>query len=85
LADDRFLNKRHLARSLRFFNTAPAAFVPVFTARNLRSSYCFYSWSRVMGIGLDMTFVGGMAALWGLLALLVWGFEKLEKPQGGRP
>lgn len=38
-----------------------------------------------MGIGLDMTFVGGMAALWGLLALLVWGFEKLEKPQGGRP
>lgn len=35
-------------------------------------------------MGADLVFVGGIAALWGLLALMVWGFQKLEKPQGGR-
>jgi hypothetical protein len=33
---------------------------------------------------MDIAYVGGIAALWGLLALMVWGFKKLEKPEGGR-
>lgn len=33
---------------------------------------------------MDIPFVLGGALLWGLMALLVWGFKKLEKPQGGR-
>lgn len=33
---------------------------------------------------MDILFAGGIAALWGLLALMVWGFKKLEKPEGGR-
>jgi len=34
---------------------------------------------------MDMVFLGGIALLWGVMVLLVWGFEKLERPQGGRP
>jgi hypothetical protein len=34
---------------------------------------------------MDIVFVAASAALWGLMVLLVWGFKKLEKPQGGRP
>jgi hypothetical protein len=34
---------------------------------------------------MDMVFVGGIALLWGTMGLLVWGFGKLERPQGGRP
>ena len=34
---------------------------------------------------MDIIFLGGVAALWGAMALLVWGFRKLERPQGGRP
>ncbi len=33
---------------------------------------------------MDIAFVIGLVLLWGLMALLVWGFKKLEKPQGGR-
>jgi hypothetical protein len=33
---------------------------------------------------MDIAFVFGCAALWGVLVLLVWGFQKLEKPEGGR-
>jgi len=33
---------------------------------------------------MDFVFVGGIVLLWGLMALLVLGFEKLEKPAGGR-
>ena len=33
---------------------------------------------------MDIAYIGGIAALWGLLALMVWGFKKLEKPEGGR-
>lgn len=33
---------------------------------------------------MDIAFVAGAAALWGLMVLLVWGFRKLERPQGGR-
>lgn len=34
---------------------------------------------------MDMVFLGGIALLWGVMVLLVWGFEKLERPQGSRP
>jgi hypothetical protein len=37
-------------------------------------------WSEVM----DLAFILGAAALWGVMVLLVWGFQKLEKPEGGR-
>jgi len=33
---------------------------------------------------MDVMYIGLAAALWGVLVLLVMGFEKLEKPQGGR-
>ena len=31
-----------------------------------------------------MVYVAGLALLWGLMVLLVLGFKKLDKPQGGR-
>ena len=34
---------------------------------------------------MDITFVIGIAALWAVMALMIWGFKKLDKPQGGRP
>ena len=33
---------------------------------------------------MDFVFIGGAIALWAVMALLVKGFEKLEKPKGGR-
>lgn len=33
---------------------------------------------------MDLAFILGAAALWGVMVLLVWGFKKLEKPEGGR-
>ena len=33
---------------------------------------------------MDIAFVFGIAVLWAVLALLVWGFKKLEKSEGGR-
>lgn len=33
---------------------------------------------------MDFVFLAGVAALWALMALMVWGFRKLERPQGGR-
>jgi hypothetical protein len=33
---------------------------------------------------MDIAFVFGIAVLWAVMALLVWGFKKLEKPEGGR-
>ena len=33
---------------------------------------------------MDLAFMVGAAALWGVTVLLVWGFGKLEKPEGGR-
>ncbi len=34
---------------------------------------------------MDVVYIAGGAALWGVMALLVLGLTKLEKPQGGRP
>ena len=34
---------------------------------------------------MDIIFLGLAAGLWGAMVLLVWGFRKLERPQGGRP
>ena len=33
---------------------------------------------------MDIAFVVGIAALWGVMVLLVAGFEKLDKPKGAR-
>jgi len=33
---------------------------------------------------MDIAFLVGIAALWGVMFWLVVGFEKLEKPAGGR-
>lgn len=34
---------------------------------------------------MDIVFIAGIGLLWGVMALLVVGFRKLERPQGGRP
>ena len=34
---------------------------------------------------MDMVFLAAAGALWGVMVLLVRGFEKLEVPAGGRP
>ena len=34
---------------------------------------------------MDVAYLLGIAALWGVMALLVAGFNKLEKPAGERP
>lgn len=34
---------------------------------------------------MDIVFLAAGALLWLLMVLLVWGFRKLERPQGGRP
>ena len=34
---------------------------------------------------MDIVFIAAVAGLWVLMVLLVCGFKKLEKPQGGRP
>ena len=33
---------------------------------------------------MDIVFIAAVAGLWGVMVLLVWGFQKLERPQGGR-
>ena len=33
---------------------------------------------------MDIAFIFGIALLWGVMILLVWGFQKLEKAEGGR-
>ena len=34
---------------------------------------------------MDIVFLAGAVLLWGVMALLVLGFQKLEKSEGGRP
>ena len=34
---------------------------------------------------MDIVFLALAGLLWGLMVLMVWGFRKLERPQGGRP
>jgi hypothetical protein len=34
---------------------------------------------------MDIVFLAAVAGLWGVMVALVWGFQKLEKPAGGRP
>ena len=33
---------------------------------------------------MDIAYLACAAALWGVMVLLVWGFKKLEKSEGGR-
>ena len=41
--------------------------------------------SKPIGVEMDIVFLLAAAGLWGLMALLVTGLRKLERPQGGRP
>ncbi len=34
---------------------------------------------------MDIIFLACVALLWGVMVLLVAGFRRLERPQGGRP
>ena len=34
---------------------------------------------------MDIVFLACVALLWGVMVLLVAGFRRLERPQGGRP
>lgn len=33
---------------------------------------------------MDMVFLASAAGLWGVMALVVWGLQKLERSGGGR-
>ncbi len=33
---------------------------------------------------MDIVFIAGIAALWGLLAAMVWGLKRLESSEGSR-
>lgn len=33
---------------------------------------------------MDIPYVAGLALLWGVMVLLVRGFQKLDQPRGGR-
>jgi hypothetical protein len=33
---------------------------------------------------MDMLFIGLAVGLWGVMVLVVWGLQKLERRQGGR-
>ena len=35
-------------------------------------------------MAMDLVFVAGAVALWGVFVLMVWGFKKLEKTEGCR-
>ena len=35
-------------------------------------------------MAMDLVFVACAVALWGVSVLMVWGFKKLEKTEGGR-
>jgi hypothetical protein len=64
---------------LRFLYTGHRSFIPVFT-RRIRNFFHRYCLEKIM----DLAFMFGAAALWGVTVLLVWGFQKLEKSEGGR-
>ena len=34
--------------------------------------------------GMDVLWIAGVGLLWGVMVLLVKGFQRLEKPKGGR-
>ena len=64
----------------------------LFLQPTAQSHPCFYThFSILCSIHLnqewcmDMVFLAAAGALWGVMVLLVWGFEKLEVPAGGRP
>jgi hypothetical protein len=62
------------------FFTPPALLSSPFLHAKTQTSPIVFSRRNFM----DMVFVLGAALLWGLMVLLVWGFEKLAPPEGGR-
>ena len=64
------------------FFTRPADLCSLFLRAVFQTpSIAFRRWRSEM----DIVFLGAVALLWGLMVLLVWGFRKLERPQGARP
>jgi hypothetical protein len=69
-----------MQRFLRNFYEPMRTFFPIFTSWKI----CFPHRFDRRNL-MDIVFVAASAGLWGLMVLMVWGFKKLEKPQGGRP
>lgn len=69
---------------------ACSPFTP-FLYRRSQSLPCFYGRAfklvcrSFLEIQMDIVFIVGIGLLWGVMALLVVGFRKLERPPGGRP
>ena len=74
------LNGCHLLCLYGFLTPLLRLSSPFLRAKTYALVIVFFS----LELGMDILFVGGIAALWGLLALMVWGFKKLEKPEAGR-
>lgn len=51
----------------------------------LRTGFDTFASVQLWRVNMDIVFLAGIALLWGVMALLVWGFRKLERPQGARP
>ena len=75
------LFKSQQSTTLRFFYAKRAFLVSRFYNYRPNLAPLFDTRSRFM----DIAFVIGIAALWGVAALLVVGFKGLEKPAGARP
>ncbi|NMM07679.1 hypothetical protein [Polaromonas sp.] len=69
---------------------AEACFYGFFTASRPRSSPFLRTTGQTSVIHLtlelfmDLAFIAIATGLWGLMVLLVWGFQKLERPLKGR-
>ena len=90
---DRNWNRSQVGHSSNLDTGSKPFFFTVFLRIRLNTLRHFYSavgklfptflvWSIDM---MDIVFLAIAAVLWGLMALMVWGFRKLERPQGGRP
>ncbi len=69
----------HNASLLRIFYGVVATFFPIFTPTKISFSHRFYR-EKVM----DFVFLLGASMLWGITALLVMGFERLDRPARGQ-
>ena len=65
---------------LRIFYGKRKNLFSIFTAQSLRFLH-----PLIGDVFMEIAYIVGGLALWGLLALMVLGFKKLETPQGERP
>jgi len=70
-----------VARHFYAFFIPPQDFQSCFYTAKPKLSVSF-RWRSFMA--MDLVFVAGAVALWGVSVLMVWGFRKLEKTEGGR-